>query len=140
MGAQQESTLYFNYLEGGPGSSFLVTGYSFPVGGQVQLSINGVDVGSSITVGSDGQFSSLIATSGESAEGYYVLSANTTVSTSRARMTQNGRIGSDQQSYRLVSDVPLRAAPAGAPAAVPVPEDIPAFDRPPVVYLPMIRR
>ncbi len=116
-------------------------GYAFPVGWDVQLSINGVAIGGPIRVDSDGQFESMISTSAVSAEGYYVLSASSTLPTGRARPAQGGTVGMDRESYRLASDEPLRVPPVNAPAGVvAVPAAIPALTNPPVVYLPMIRR
>lgn len=104
----------------------------------MQLSINGVPIGTPILVGSNGQFSSLIATDSSAAVGYYVLAASTGTTTSS--LAQTSLAGMDQQSYRLAPDAPLRTAPAGAPTPVAVPPSIPAFERPPVVYLPLVRR
>ena len=132
-----EPTLYMNYPNGAPGSNFLIVGYHFPVGATVQLSINGVAVGSAITVGSEGTFSALITTSDSAAVGYYILTATVTSMPSRAMQTGDS---SDWQNYRLATDLPLRTAPSGAPAALPVPVSIPAFANSPVVYLPTLSK
>jgi hypothetical protein len=115
-----------------------VIGYHFPAGATVQLSINGVAVGSLFTVEQDGSFRALIATNSSAAEGYYVLVA--TVTASSTSLAQPSSSATDQQSYRLAADAPARQAPPGAPPAVAVPPSIPAFDELPVVYLPLVRR
>jgi hypothetical protein len=130
--------LSINYPDGAPGSSFLVVGDYFPAGATVQLSINGVPVGSLFTVEQDGRFRALIATDSSAAEGYYVIVA--AVTTAPASLAQPSSGATDQQSYQLAATAPARQAPPSAPPAVAVPPSIPAFAELPVVYLPLVRR
>ena len=136
--AESTPTLSFNYLEGAPGSSFLLVGSHFSAGTSVQLRINGVPVGSMISVGADGGFRALIATNSSAAEGYYILTTSITVTP--ANLAQTGTHSAAPRSYRLDRDLPTRTTPNGAPAPLPVPADIPAFDQLPVVYLPLVQR
>jgi hypothetical protein len=115
-----------------------VIGYHFPAGAAVQISINGVAIGTPISVEQDGSFRVLIATNSGAATGYYVLVATVTTGSTSLAQPSSGAV--DQQSYQLAADAPTRLPPQGAPTAVPVPPSIPAFAELPVVYLPLIRR
>ena len=114
-------------------------GYHFPAGAEVQISVNGVAIGTPIPVEQDGGFRVLIATNSGAATGYYVLVATvtTTRSTSLAQIS-SGAV--DLQSYQLATDAPTRLPPQGAPTAVSVPMSISALAELPVVYLPLVRR
>ena len=135
---QVQPALYFNYRDGAPGSSFLVIGYHFPAGARLQLSINGVAIGPPVDIDPDGRFSRLIATNPAATTGYYVLVANTL--NRSTNLAQTGVGGASQQYYQLALDAPQRQAPSDAPESLPVPPTIPAFEQPPVIFLPLIRR
>ena len=113
-------------------------GYHFPAGATVQIRINGVSVGSLFTVEQDGSFRALIATDSSAAEGYYVIVA--AVTPSSTSLAQPRSSATDQQSYQLTTAAPTRLPPPDSLPAVLVPPSIPAFEELPVVYLPLVRR
>jgi hypothetical protein len=132
--------LYINYPDGAPGSIFLIAGYQFPAGATIQFSINGVVVGSLFNVDPDGIFTALVTTDGSAAEGYYAIVA--TVIATPTNLAQISSDAADQQIYRIATDAPVRQIPSGAPpvVAVLVPPSVPAFAKPPVIYLPLVGR
>lgn len=130
-------TLSLNVADGAPGSAFLVTGTNFPTGATLQLSVNGVMVGSAIVDGS-GRFTALLQTNAAAAAGYYVVVAGVASASGAFAPANTG--ASSWGSYQLASAAPLRAPPSEAPQAIAVPISIPAYERLPIIYLPLVQR
>ncbi len=143
-------TVYINYLDGAPGSSFLVEGYNFTPGATLELRINDLRMSSAITVDQDGRFRLLLATLPEAMQGYYEIIVTEqgspypepTLAPYPAPFGGGGYVGvasdnSGQNGYSLVSGGIVRVAPPNAPAPLAVPDTISTMR---YIFLPAVER
>jgi hypothetical protein len=140
-------TVYINYLDGAPGSSFLVEGFNFPPGVTLELRINDVLVSNAITTDQDGRFTLLLATLPEAETGYYEIVVSEQGSPypyptpvpypapsglGTVTSTTSGKSG-----YQLLATASLREVPVGAPAPLEVP---PSISTTRYIFLPAVQR
>ncbi|MBP1466166.1 hypothetical protein EYB53_010660, partial [Candidatus Chloroploca sp. M-50] len=134
--------LNLNYLQGAPGSTFLLSGLQFPPGATLQVRINGIVLEPSLTADDQGRFTLMLTTSLEAAPGHYVVVVSSEP-TGAARRLQQTRVVV-QAAYELVTSgpdavvrVPLEGVDADERT---VPASIVPLAQVPRVYLPLALR
>jgi len=140
-------TVYINYLDGAPGSSFLVEGFNFPPGVTLELRINDVLVSNAITTDQDGRFTLLLATLPGAATGYYEIVVSVPGSPypyptpvpypAPLGLGLSASTTSGKSGYQLLATAALRAAPEDAPAPLEVPSSISTTR---YIFLPAVQR
>lgn len=140
----QPALLYLNFTAGAPGSAFVVRGYHFPAGGDIELWVNSA-LAITVSADAEGSFGLVLRAPPGARPGYYVLVAK--AAGTGAALAQGGQLSAlDIANVRLVTSGPdavVRAAPPGAPtttADVPAASAANPFDSLPINYLPYVRR
>ncbi|PDV98006.1 hypothetical protein [Candidatus Chloroploca asiatica] len=134
--------LHVNYLDGAPGSTFVLSGLHFPAGARLQVQVNGVVLDPPFMADAAGRFTLLLTTPPEAAAGQYVVVVST-VPVAQERQVQPSRVVR-QTAYELVTSGPAAVVRLPLDEVVAPERTVPASVEPlaevPRVYLPLVRR